>query len=821
MSSIILHSLRRFLSRLRTIPDPSGSLFPLERHNPTKFDFGRLTKGIDNVHVDVRLSPQFVSQSESVIKSLMDQRFGRSLSGERLPGPTYKDWAEFRSRYVRMVEASIHRAKHAGDVSLVQLIQFAAMKFLLQQVRMRLDAMKRDLKSVSTSGGLIADPRALASAERLSWLTRNRSNVQSKMARQLFEQVKMAESGHLADLRKSLLGDPWPVPQEVLCNPLLRADNPFDDEVMVTKYVWLGEGLNDVYSFSGIESLLSRLFRRPDPVDKTEIALANAEQTHGSLVRELDPLRKRRERRHARASGAEIDKYETELVQRLKHAAGERERQQAEHLAESYRWADDPTNVDTLFNHQLYRVELGAARKEKDSERAARLRAQIRYQRRMLRVVEKGFRSEGIIQAIGAAYEMVPLYQEYAPLLRIQQIHKFLCAGRGEKELALKVKEWQASTGCQLTIEPLTLAGERVARLSRHQRQDYVLKFLQDFVTFRCDIGRYLQAQDAMTRIHIQDDPKKIRLSRANRTLYEFLVAGEDVVDKKTIVSHVILKADVRGSTTIVAELRNRGLNPASHFSLHFFDPLTELLATYGANKVFIEGDAVILSFLEHDNAPEHWLSVAGACGLAKRLVRLVQTQNEVCSKNGLPQLELGIGLAFSAESPTFLYDGGRKVMISSAIGKADRLSSCSWLLRKQRSQRGQGYTNVLVCEIPETDPLRGEKGEVHFRYNVNGIELDKAGFVKLQSEITLQRFEVLLPGEERSTILHTGTYPDLNGTMHRLVVREAKVRLFDKEHRDLGQPTADVFYEVVTNPDVLNRVQEAITQDEAVKTTK
>ena len=65
------------------------------------------------------------------------------------------------------------------------------------------------------------------------------------------------------------------------------------------------------------------------------------------------------------------------------------------------------------------------------------------------------------------------------------------------------------------------------------------------------------------------------------------------------------------------AELRKRGLNPASHFSLHFFDPLNSLLETYGAGKVFLEGDAVILSILEHQETLEHQFSVARACGLA------------------------------------------------------------------------------------------------------------------------------------------------------------------------------------------------------------
>lgn len=267
----------------------------------------------------------------------------------------------------------------------------------------------------------------------------------------------------------------------------------------------------------------------------------------------------------------------------------------------------------------------------------------------------------------------------------------------------------------------------------------------------------------------------------------------------------------------MVAELRNRGLNPASHFSLNFFTPLNELIEVYGAGKVFIEGDAVILSIMEHAEALEHQFDVARICGLAKRLLSMVQAQNDLCRKDGLPELELGIGLVFQDEPPMLLYDGNNQIMISSAIGKADRLSSCSWMLRKHRSQHGNTfYTNVDIYEIPEGDPLRGEKGEVHLRYNLNGIELDQPAFVKLQSEIALQRLDVDLPGDEEPTTIYTGRYPDLKGAMQRVVVREGRMRLLDKKHPKLGEMTQSLFYEVVTNDVVLEKVTEALKTDAA-----
>lgn len=91
-------------------------------------------------------------------------------------------------------------------------------------------------------------------------------------------------------------------------------------------------------------------------------------------------------------------------------------------------------------------------------------------------------------------------------------------------------------------------------------------------------------------------DPHKIELAKAGGNLYRLLSSDEvkdlGVDDEPEVVHHTILKADIRGSTRVTSELTKQGLNPASYFSMHFFNPISERLATYGAVKVFIEGDA-------------------------------------------------------------------------------------------------------------------------------------------------------------------------------------------------------------------------------------
>ncbi len=811
MLTFVPNMLRRVVRALRGRLSPSDSVVPLHHVVPFSFDFSGLTKGIDNIHIDVRLSPQFVVHATRIITSMMEQHASQGRPGQKSPGPTSGDWEQFRASYARMVEAAVHRDKLTGSCVLVPLVQFAVMAFLLERVQGEIELMRQGLRASASSGGSAVDSRKLEHNERMSWFARHRARIRYRMNRQLFDQLAKVESGQLGDLRQSLLGDRWPVPQEVLFNPILQAETQFDDDVLTTHYVLLGQDQADAYSFAPIDRFLGYLFRQRRPDDQTEIALAQAEQVCERLASELDRVRKKRSRASASSAIASLETRKEELEGELKKATAELESIRAKYLQANYAWADDPANVATLFDVALSAEQLRVARKEKDRDRVSTLKAQIPFQRSLRDHVERAFVESGLLTPVIAAYEVLPIQRDYSPIFSAQQLHQLLRGNISKKDIVQKLQEIQHQSGKAWPTEPLIKAAIRTARTPRRERREYLVRFLKDFLTCRRDLSYYHLAQDAMNLINLLEDPKDVRLSHTNKTLYEFLAPQEEEAVTQTILNHVILKADVRGSTTVVAELRKRGLNPASHFSLNLFDPIHALLETYGASKVFIEGDAVILSLFEYQEIPEHRLCVARACGLAKRLLSVLHAQNSLCRKGGLPELEVGIGLVFGDETPTFLYDGDAPIMISSAIGKADRLSSCSWLLRKQRGQRGNLHTNVEVYELSDGDPLRGEKGETHLRYNVNGIELDPAGFVKLQSEITLQRLELRVPGDDNPIALHTGRYPDLKGAMQRLVIREETMRLLDLQDPNFGKPTTNSFYEVVTDEDLLNQVDETL----------
>ena len=336
------------------------------------------------------------------------------------------------------------------------------------------------------------------------------------------------------------------------------------------------------------------------------------------------------------------------------------------------------------------------------------------------------------------------------------------------------------------------------------------MKLLSDFSRYRQNLKYFRFTHRAFNRFVLLTDEDEIKLSKSADTLYLLPTSSEIEEDDERISHHAILKADVRGSTTVTDELQAKGLNPASYFSTRFFKPINKILETYGANKVFIEGDAIILSFLEYEHTPQQWFSVARSCGYARDMLKITGSNNRYSQQMGLPLLELGVGICYSNEAPRYLYDEEKPIMISGAIGLADRMSSCSWNLRVAIKK---SLFNIDVLRIAEGETSKGEKGQHYVRYNVNGILIDDVAFSKLRSEIPLKSFRMKINGKEY--LFHVGQYPDIDGRKKDLVIREGKVGIW-RDSQMLDDPDSDeTYFEVVVNRKVIPLVLDAATSSQ------
>jgi class 3 adenylate cyclase len=405
---------------------------------------------------------------------------------------------------------------------------------------------------------------------------------------------------------------------------------------------------------------------------------------------------------------------------------------------------------------------------------------------------------ERVMENVIASYHVVPLLSEYAPRINPQQLKNALI----DRTECDRVERLIQEHG-KLSPNSLYAAVAKVATCRGAERAKVAARFLGDFFHYHRDLRRLEVLNAALDSVNLIPNERLQELSRVNGTLYEFLLPDEQQeTDSDRVLRHVVLKADVRDSTRLTRTMMEKGLNPASYFSLNFYDPVNKLLEKYGAQKVFLEGDAIILAILEREGEPG--LAVSRMCGLAREIIDIVRGYNELMQRSGMPQLELGVGITLQESAPLYLMDGEHQIMISEALNESDRLSSCNKRARKVMEPQA-GPFHVYAFQAAELDE-DGNPEDVILSFNLGGIRMNEGAFRKLEQEITLEPLKVKLPpslassdkGEYR---LFSATVPVDRDIFRKIVVRESRIPRINSADFSVQGWTERSYYEVCTDP--------------------
>jgi hypothetical protein len=409
---------------------------------------------------------------------------------------------------------------------------------------------------------------------------------------------------------------------------------------------------------------------------------------------------------------------------------------------------------------------------------------------------------EGVLEHVIAAYEAAPLLIEYSPAINAQQLKNALVSRVERSRVESLITEQSKLSPVSFQAALKRMSGYRAA-----DRAKTAGRFMRDFMRYHRDLRRLDTLTSVMDTVSVITSDKLRHLSEINRTLYDFSLGEEQKGAEDKVSHHIILKADIRDSTTLTRTLFERGLNPASYFSLNFYDPVNKLLPKYQASKVFIEGDAVILALFENEG--EIGVGVAKTCVLAREMISIVRAYNEQSEKSGLPKLELGIGICYQDTPPMYLMDGDHRIMISKALNESDRLASCNKGARKAFDTPGHLFNVYNVQTVDDAD-TGGNPDEFLMRYNVGGVHINNATFEKLRSEISLEMIEVDLPtfwGQEKVR-LFSGLVPVAPDVFHRIIIRESRTPRIDGTDFSVKHWTERLYYEICTNNDIYEMVE-------------
>jgi hypothetical protein len=684
-----------------------------------------------------------------------------------------KDREELKSLCRDLMLDAIKKAKMGdGEIQVDYLAQVSVCKFLVQEIRKQFEELETRFNNLVWEYESTDDDEVIAETvslkERLLKIRHQRNKIITGVSKEVFQYFLEAQRP-LKERREANYGKESLLYDDIFTNPILHIENQNDDYFMLEQYVLLGHRIEDPDRYDALLKLVRDLLTKikipeppaPEHIDKDE------------------------------KTGQAAKESKTDKKKAGKHDVNG--------------WIRQVDTVSLFFDYFKTDglIQDLKGRKEQNKEHMRAMELRMKEQKRLFGFFYDKFNQKRLIARIVASYEMKSIYLEYCPPLVPQQVMQFLISSSARTSIANYVKRLKTYYDKSVSLTPLKKMVVKIGRLKSLKRKKYFLQFLDGFFRLHRDLENFKLLKQSFDRISLVDDEKTIALSKTNNTLYEYLLPQEQMFDLETkpVTSHVILKADVRGATLITRQLRESGLNPASYFSLNFFNPISEIVFQYGAMKVFIEGDAIILAILERKEEESGRYSVSRACGLAINMLNVIQRYNAKSRKYKLPILELGFGICYQGQPPAYLLDGKKKIMISPAINSADRLSSCHKKLRRTFDRNSKPF-NLYVYLAGQNSSASLSDDEIVRRYNVNGIELNEPGFKKLAAEIDLKSMNCRIPELNNEDIrIHTGKFPLVTGTYQRLIIREDWIREVSAKDFQVKGKTDRKYYEICTNP--------------------
>jgi hypothetical protein len=803
---------------------------------------GTLAVGVDNIHHDVFLSPTFAETTEAYLLEFIRQTANLPflsqtdrMQADRRPSARREaerkaarapEAASWKRQLSDLLNAGLQKAKYEKNIEIDLLLRVTLLKYLTQEIGTQFANLLLEAKQWIRGRGEHFDrtEQAHVIKARLAELQADRRNLFRNVGQHVFQAILEIEENSLGRSRKALFGDEGSTASDILNNRLAFVEGGKDDVLFLEQYVLLGNYMRDQDRFETFDAVLLDFLRESilagdqgndlndswrehqklvDSAVAYRAEIARLEQERETFGRKLERSESLMGRVGFGSDPATLRASISDVEKRLRHARRKLEqvnplveasRGEADYLAKQYQerlgdYLNQPENARRLFDSAAPGEPRGAA-----AEQRARLLEEL-----IVRLEQRD-----LLVHILASYQLRNICHDYCPPIHLQQLKKALVSREEFKRVEDILKQFPARQYSTQRIDELS---KKIRKMPREEVRAVVIRFTEDFMRLRRDTRNYERLSAAMERVNLVRNERTRELSEMNRSLYEFLLPEEARPAEDRVLSHTIIKADVRGSTKITQDLLARGLNPASLFSMNFYEPVKRILERYGAAKVFIEGDALVLAIYETESNRAQQRAVSKACALARQILAVSSAYNERPESADLPRLELGVGIAYQGSPPTYWMDTDSRIMISRALNLSDRLSSCSKAARRMLSQNPSLFRLFLFQTMTE-GVAEDEADEFLIRFNLNGVELNDEGFQKLQEEIALTPLETdcVMPwGKERVTFFF-GETPVGEG-LEPVLIRRGFVRQMLPGGK-IGEAGARPYYEVCVNPKVLELVE-------------
>jgi hypothetical protein len=772
--------LIRLLPRL-TLPKPGDDVVvaALSRPRIPALQIDRLPQGIDGRHIDVALGPALDKATRLYVGALLQEQL--ATLWKEPPAACSEKLVDLFTEQVREHhQTAVGLARDADAMEYIQLFQLTMVKLVFQHVDDELARVRTGLEDERFLRDQQMSGKALQLHRQAALLGRSAAQLRYRTARLALREINRLEHAGMRSLRKSVLGRSWPVAEVMLNNPLLLLNGLGSLRDFITHYPAVLHQLPRLRVLSDglMQALGEWLPTGIEGGDQTARGRRGSNEP-GSHAQSLSGL-------------PVIDRWAQALI-------GAREIQDG-----VLSWFDGPDNVAAL---------LGGIESDWPQAGPWAPRDMRNLQRQLNAKFGRAVARMGLRRHVQASYALAAIYPSLGVHDAEAAMFDYLA---GEVDRADLVRRIEALTQ---SVDPTKLARLIDERFNAYRRgaaaqsKPQLARLAADVCRLRRDLKLAGPLLAALGRIRLLDDSEALRLSRENNSLQIFCKQTQLPDPRGSLVGHAIVRVDLRGTNALVAGMRRRGLDPAAYFSRFLYEPLTGLLNQFSAQKVMIEAGSLVLSVLQHSGEGIAQLAAARASALAQSLMEQIAALNAESERLGLTSLECSLAVVYADAPPTYLYDQSSRVLVSPANTRARQMSSCHAVLRSSCAlAKGQ-----RVCVAT---PVTGEEdtgtSDVRVRYNVNGIELDDAAFVRLHAEITMRKVRLRDPTSDGSSTLYVGQCPDSQGNLHWLVVRQGSVQLWMGRQLVESREAVATFYELVVDSALRRRVRERLEVSES-----
>ena len=145
----------------------------------------------------MELSSNFVQKTSEIIESQVK----KIVTGNKLLSGNSAEFGIFRAEYADMMKVTLHRCKTDLNPGQVKILQFAVVKFVLQEIRDAIEKYSNELEVTQGQQKYSGSRNLLTTQEKIMWFRKFRNEFQFRVSRLMLRQMQRVDNNHLKKLR--------------------------------------------------------------------------------------------------------------------------------------------------------------------------------------------------------------------------------------------------------------------------------------------------------------------------------------------------------------------------------------------------------------------------------------------------------------------------------------------------------------------------------------------------------------------------------------------------------------------------------------------